>query len=181
MDAIEILQADHRRVEGLFEQIQDTEEPDARKALLDTLVGELSGHSALEEQFVYPLLKEIAPTGEAMIDASLSEHQSVKELLLRLDKMAGDDQDLVATLQTLEGEVREHVMEEEQDALPQLRQHLDQDSLDELGVELERARDSVPTRPHPMAPNEPPGLTVAAPVAAMLDRLRDRLQGRTRV
>lgn len=35
-----------------------------------------------------------------------------------------------------------------------------------------------PTRPHPHAPDEPPALATAPPVAAIYDRLRDRLQGR---
>ncbi|HET7327823.1 MAG TPA: hypothetical protein VFJ14_11135 [Nocardioidaceae bacterium] len=37
---------------------------------------------------------------------------------------------------------------------------------------------TAPTRPHPAAPDEPPSLASAAPVAAIYDRLRDRLQGR---
>ena len=37
-----------------------------------------------------------------------------------------------------------------------------------------------PTRPHPKAPDRPPALSLAAPVAAIYHRLRDRQQGRPR-
>ena len=55
---------------------------------------------------------------------------------------------------------------------------VDAQALEELGQELDKAKQTAPTRPHPHAPDEPPALTMAAPVAAIYDRLRDRLQGR---
>nr|WP_245981868.1 hypothetical protein [Streptomyces reniochalinae] len=43
----------------------------------------------------------------------------------------------------------------------------------------QHAKQTAPTRPHPGAPDhQPPGLATAAPVTAVHDRLRDRLQGR---
>ncbi|GAA3494951.1 hypothetical protein GCM10019016_020510 [Streptomyces prasinosporus] len=42
------------------------------------------------------------------------------------------------------------------------------------------AKRTAPTRPHPKAPDKPPALALAAPMAAAYDRMRDRLQGRPR-
>jgi hypothetical protein len=78
----------------------------------------------------------------------------------------------------LRREVDEHVREEEGELFTQLRAHVSQQDLDELGRLLGQAKHTAPTRPHPGAPDQPPALTAIGPVAAAYDRLRDRLQGR---
>ena len=53
--------------------------------------------------------------------------------------------------------VRHHVEEEEQDMFPRVRKALSREQLSELGDLIERAKKVAPTRPHPKAPDEPPG------------------------
>ncbi|GHF71836.1 hypothetical protein GCM10010218_61340 [Streptomyces mashuensis] len=62
----------------------------------------------------------------------------------------------------------------------ELSKHAALEDLDELGRLLDEAKRVAPTRPHPHAPEEPPALTLAAPLAAAYDRIRDRLQRRPR-
>jgi hypothetical protein len=83
-------------------------------------------------------------------------------------------------MQQLRREIDEHIREEEGELLPRLREAVTQEELDRLGGLLARAKQTAPTRPHPGAPDEPPALAFAGPVAAAYDRLRDRLQGRPR-
>jgi len=59
-----------------------------------------------------------------------------------------------------------------------VRDAADDQALLELGEAIDEAKQTAPTRAHPHAPDQPPALTLAAPVAAVYDRLRDRLQGR---
>jgi hypothetical protein len=80
----------------------------------------------------------------------------------------------------LRREIEEHIREEEGELMPALRDAVSQEELDRLGKLLARAKQTAPTRPHPGAPDEPPALALAGPVAAVYDRLRDRLQGRPR-
>jgi hypothetical protein len=61
---------------------------------------------------------------------------------------------------------------------PRLSEHVDAQALTELGEALDKGKHTAPTRPHPAAPTEPPALALAAPVAAIYDRMRDRMQGR---
>jgi hypothetical protein len=70
------------------------------------------------------------------------------------------------------------VQDEEQGLWPKLRDAVDEDALVELGEVVDKAKQVAPTRPHPAAPTEPPKLALAAPVAALYDRLRDRFQKR---
>jgi hemerythrin superfamily protein len=180
MDAIELLEHDHRMVEQLFRDYGSAASPDQKKGVVDITVRELSKHAALEELMVYPLAKQVIPDGAQEIDQHLAEHMTVKKLLVELDGMSPQDDRMDGLMTELERNVAEHIQEEEHDMLPNLRNHVDQEALDELGQALDEGKKAAPTRPHPNAPTEPPGLALAGPVAAIYDRLRDRLQGRPR-
>jgi hypothetical protein len=41
---------------------------------------------------------------------------------------------------------------------------------------MQEAKKAAPTRPHPRAPDEPPGNLISGPVAAVIDRGRDLMR-----
>jgi hypothetical protein len=180
MDALEVLTHDHRMVEQLFRDYHAAASDKQRRAVVELLVRELSKHAALEESMIYPLAKRVLDDGAQEVDEHLSEHMALKKTLLALDRLSEGDErtdDLVARLRR---DVEEHVREVEGEFMPRIRAAVPQEDLAELGQLLEKAKRSAPTRPHPHAPDHPPALTLAGPVAAAYDRLRDRLQGRPR-
>ncbi|GAA4512180.1 hemerythrin domain-containing protein [Actinoallomurus oryzae] len=180
MDAIELLEHDHRMVEQLFRDYRSAASDEQRRGVVEILIRELSKHAALEELTVYPLVRRLLPEMADEVDDHLDEHMEVKNLLAALDRLsAGDDREseLVARLRR---EVEHHVHDEETKLLPALRDAADQAELDALGRRLRQAKSAAPTRPHPGAPNRPPALALAAPIAAFYDRIRDRLGGRPR-
>jgi hemerythrin superfamily protein len=178
MDAVELLKHDHRMVEQLFRDYGAAASDTQRRGVVEIMIRELSKHAALEELMVYPLAKKVLPGGEEEIDRHLAEHMTVKKLLVDLDKLDEGDERTDGLWHELQTAVEEHVNEEESDLLPRLAEHVDQQALDELGTALDEAKSTAPTRAHPHAPTEPPSLAMAAPVAALYDRMRDRLQGR---
>lgn len=180
MDAIELLKHDHRMVEQLFRDYGAAASDQQRRGVVEIVVRELSKHAALEELMFYPLAKKVLPDGAEEISRHLSEHMTVKKLLADLDPLPVGDPRTGDRVGQLERSVEEHVREEEGDLMPEMRQHLDEQALEELGQALDKAKSMAPTRPHPSAPDEPPALALAGPVAAIYDRLRDRLQGRPR-
>jgi hemerythrin superfamily protein len=180
MDAIELLKHDHRMVEQLFRDYHAAASAQQRRAVVELLIRELSKHAALEELMVYPLARKVLPDGEQEIDEHLAEHMDVKKTLLELDKASADGERTDRLMADLRREIEQHVAEEEGELMPRLRAALDQQTLDDLGRKLNEAKSTAPTRPHPNAPEQPPGLAMAAPAAAVYDRLRDRLQGRPR-
>ena len=180
MDALELLTHDHRMVEQLFRDYVAAASDSQRKGVVDILVRELAKHAAVEELSVYPLAGRVLDGGAEEVAEHLREHMVVKNLLAELDGMAPDDQRLDGLLDRLRGAVSEHVTEEEGTLFPRLRGAVDQRALDELGAALAEQKKTAPTRPHPHAPDRPPALTLVAPVAALYDRLRDRLSGRPR-
>jgi hemerythrin superfamily protein len=178
MDALELLCHDHRMVEQLLRDYRAAASDAQRRGVVEIIVREVSKHAALEELLVYPLARKVLPDGEQEIDEHLAEHLSVKKTLLALDGLSAGDGRADALIADLQREIEQHVHEEEGDLMPKLRAVLDEQALRELGEELDKGKQTAPTRPHPAAPDTRPLLSVAAPVAAIYDRMRDRLQGR---
>lgn len=177
MEAIQLIQQDHREVEQLFKAFEHAErEGRAREQarLVRDLVRLLSIHASIEEQLVYPALRK-AGVEDAVLYA-LEEHHASKLFLLELDGMPAGHERLAAKAKVLVADMRRHIEEEERELLPRLKQSLAPDSLRELGSALLAARRAAPTRPHPFAPDTPPANVVTGAAAALWDRGRDAVR-----
>src|SRR5919204_5509123 len=179
MDATRLLEQDHREVEELFDQFERATGDTTRKGeVANQIVRELSIHAAIEEEVFYPAVRDAVPDGEGLVDHSLEEHQEVKELLAELEKMDPADSGFHQKMEKVISDVKEHVQEEEGEMFPKLREAISANQLLEIGEKLEKAKKGAPTRPHPLAPNEPPANKMASKPAAMIDKARDKLEGR---
>src|SRR5882762_9334713 len=186
MDAIAVLKRDHEEVERLFRQFEKLTERAHRskQKIVMKIIRELAIHAAVEEMLFYPAvrtaalkanlraLKEAADT----VLESLEEHHVVKWTLSELEKMKPEDERYDAKVQVLMESVRHHVEEEQEELFPKARRLLGEDLLFELGDRIEKAKKIAPTRPHPRAPDEPPGNLVAGTVAAVMDRAKDMVR-----
>lgn len=180
MNAIALLEQQHREVEELAEQFLalGSEAVDEKRSIARTAIEQLSIHATLEEMAFYPAVKDAAPAMADRIDQDLQEHQRIKDLAQELLGMDPEDARFATTIIQLVGEVRQHVEEEEADVFPQVREVMTDEELDELGDTLLDLQDDAARRPHPWAPDEPPLNTLAVPVASRLDRLRSRVRDR---
>jgi hemerythrin superfamily protein len=182
VEAIQLIQKDHREVEKLFKEYDRAEragDGPREGAIVRELVRELSVHATMEEQFVYPALRE-AGADTRVLDA-LEEHHAVKLTLVELENLAPSSPRYSAKVRLLAETVRRHVEQEERELLPLLEHTFDDGRRRELGGALERAKRAAPTRPHPAAPDMPPGNFIAGAFAAVYDRSRDALRGGTDV
>jgi hemerythrin superfamily protein len=172
-DAVKLLKNDHRTVESLFSRFESASEPTQRKLLVEEIIRELSIHASLEEQFLYPAVQQSLPEGERLAREARQEHHEMKEALSDLDGMDGDHPELVSKVRGLIQDVNHHVAEEETEMFPRLQKALRKKRLREMGEAMEVGRLVAPTRPHPRAPDTPPGVVVAGAAAAVVDRARD--------
>lgn len=173
-DAISVLTGDHRTVEDLFKRFEKTTDRavKTRADLAERITRELSIHAAIEEQLFYPRLRAAGEKVKDEVLEGLEEHHVVKELLAEIEKMSPEMERFEAKVTVLMENVRHHIEEEEGDLFPRARRVLTADELVELGEGLEALKPMAPTRPHPHAPDEPPG-NLANLGAAGLDRARD--------
>lgn len=174
-DAITMLMNDHREVEHLYEQFRQAPADDhsRRQQLANDIIRELSVHAVVEEMYLYPLTAEAVADGEQLAEHSLDEHQEVKDNLADLDGMEASDPGYDQKLAAVMAAVTHHVEEEEGQLFPTLRRSVDAGQLQEAGEKMRRAKAVVPTRPHPDAPDTPPGNKVLGPFVAVVDKMRD--------
>ena len=182
MDAITLLKQDHKTVESLFKKFEKAGENAhvTQRDLAEKIIRELSVHAAIEEMVFYPAIREAVPDTEDHVLESLEEHHIVKWVASELDGMEPDHERFKAKMTVLIENVRHHVEEEEQELFPQVRKAMGRKALGEIGQAMEEAKKSAPTRPHPKAPDTPPGNVVAGAGAKLVDKARDTARGATR-
>jgi hemerythrin superfamily protein len=174
MDAISFLKREHAAVERLFKQFERATTTQQRGRLAQQIVRELSMHASIEEQLVYPRLRASTRDGveDRVLDA-LEEHHATKVTLAEIDAMPPSAERFRSKVHVVIEAVRMHVKEEERELLPVLRRALSPADLRELGTTLAKAKALAPTRPHPTAPDQPPGSLPANAAAAAYDRSKD--------
>lgn len=175
-DAIELLERDHRNVEGMFYKYEQTQDPDERTRIAHDVVHELAVHGEIEELRFYPRMREVLENGDRLADEAISEHVEAKRTLNEIDSMTAHDDGFHERMTELMAEIRHHVEEEETVMLPAIREQLSAEELADLGQKMEDARLMVPTRPHPNAPTSPGAKAAAGPPTALVDRVRDAIR-----
>jgi hypothetical protein len=141
MDAITLLKADHEKVSGIFEKLEETTEraEKTREELFMKLKQELELHSHIEETIFYPVLKKSEETREITMEG-IQEHHVVKVLLRELDAMGVGSETWTAKLKVLKENVEHHVEEEEDDMFKSAREVLSKEQLEELGALMEQEK-----------------------------------------
>ena len=177
MDAIDVILADHRAVEHLFDQLTSSTSPEARQQVGEQIICDLSIHAAVEEQLLYPKARHVLHDDQ-IVDHSIEEHQALKRVLDDLDGKAPDDAAFTSGFAEAQRLVQGHVAEEEGTLLPRLRAAAPPEELRKLGEHIQTAKKAAPTHPHPHAPTKPPFNLVLGPIAAIVDRVRDAARSR---
>jgi hemerythrin superfamily protein len=177
-DAIVLLRNDHKTVEKLFKQFEKLGDNahKTKRDVVDKIIEELSIHAAIEEQHFYPTIREKAPDVADEVLEGLEEHHIVKWTLSELEDMDPAAERFDAKVTVLMESVRHHVEEEEADMFPKVRAALGRKELQELGELMEKSKAVSPKRPHPKAPDTPPGNLIANPGAAAVDGARKGLR-----
>lgn len=177
MDAISLLRDDHRAVEKLFKQYEETSSRavKTRRTLVDKIIKELAVHAEIEEQLFYPAVRALDPAEESDVLEGLEEHHIVTWTLSELEKMPADHERFNAKVTVLIEMVRHHMEEEEDEIFGAVREKLGRKELQDLGESLEELKKFAPTRPHPRSPDEPPGNVVAAAGAKVIDQAKEAI------
>ncbi|MBA4354636.1 MAG: hemerythrin [Novosphingobium sp.] len=109
-DAIALLKADHRTVEGLFEKFENARD-DKKQALAQQICNELKIHTIIEEEIFYPALR--GKIEEETYTEAHVEHDAAKLLINDIMASSPDDDFFDAKVKVLSEEIKHHVHEEE--------------------------------------------------------------------
>lgn len=178
-DVIDLLSADHREALSLIEEIRVTSDQDRQRDLADVLIAEIVRHAVAEETIVYPVVKRHLSEGEEHVQHDLTEHQEIEEALQALESSDPAQGSFITDVERLQALLEHHVQDEESEQFPELRERIPADELRTMATQVEALKKVAPTRPHPSAPDAPLFHLAAGPGVGLVDRLRDKLSGRT--
>ncbi|HEY4162612.1 MAG TPA: hemerythrin domain-containing protein [Dongiaceae bacterium] len=112
MDAVAMLKADHRKVEGLFAKFEKARSESVKKELVEQICSELIVHTTLEEEIFYPTCRS-EDVEEDMMDEAQVEHDGAKVLIRDLMKEEPGSEMYDAKVKVLSEYIKHHVKEEE--------------------------------------------------------------------
>ena len=110
--AVALLKADHREVDGYFEEFQELDDDGEKQALFAKIALALKVHTAIEEEIFYP--EERGDVGDDDLDEAYVEHDGAKKLIAEIEAMEPGDQYYDAKVKVLSDYIKHHVKEEEQ-------------------------------------------------------------------
>jgi hemerythrin-like domain-containing protein len=137
MNAIDLLEKQHREVEELFEEFESAGDGAQKKKerLCQKISDQLAVHAEIEEKLFYPEAKQ--ENTEEILRESVEEHLAMKRLLTDIMEGGVDDEQFVARMKVLKEQVEHHVDEEEKDLFPKVRKSCSKEELEDLGKRME--------------------------------------------
>lgn len=149
IDAIVLLKDDHKTVKRLFREFKATADSagKTKEKLVGQILEELTVHTYLENEVMYPEVRKLLPDLEDDILESYEEHHVVDVLCFELAAMSADDERYTAKMTVLIENVTHHIDEEEGDWFPKVRAGLSRAQLQEIGLRMQELRPDAPRKP----------------------------------
>ncbi|HTM24286.1 MAG TPA: hemerythrin domain-containing protein [Vicinamibacterales bacterium] len=147
LDAIALLETDHRRLEALLKQGEDTTEAavQGRRRLLDTLTSALTIHELIEEKILYPALKKY-PEARAIVLEGFQEHHVADVIVKELHQVSAHTEQWGAKFKVLKESIEHHIGEEEGPMFRTARGVMARDELELLGARMRKMKSDAERR-----------------------------------
>lgn len=146
-DAIVLLKQDHKEVKAFFRRFHGAEDSTEKAGIVKKIIELLTVHTYIENECMYPRVRELLPDLEDDVLESYEEHHVADVLCMELYAMSPDDERFDAKVSVLIENVTHHIEEEEQDWFPPVREGLGRRQLQELGAELLELKARAPRSP----------------------------------
>lgn len=148
-DAIVVLKDEHKQIRKAFRDFEAAGDRAhaAKGKAVDRIIELLTVHTYLENEVMYPRVRELVPDLEDDILESYEEHHVADVLVTELAAMKPDHDRFTAKTTVLIESVEHHMDEEESEWFPKVREALGRKVLQEIGAEMLEKRKQAPTRP----------------------------------
>jgi hemerythrin-like domain-containing protein len=175
-DLVDVLVADHDELRTLVADLAASGGDDQDR--LTVTIAELSRHLVVEEDYLYPAVREVVPDGVPLANDALAASAETERLAQHIERTSSTDTDRAGLVRSLTDAVHRHIETTERTLFPPLRQHCPPAQLRHLAGQAMMAKRTAPTRPHPHDPRTPPLNQIVTPGIGLVDRVRDALSGR---
>lgn len=118
--AVAFLMQQHRDVEALFDEYENTDSNAQKLKLSEKICLSLAVHAKIEEELLYPeAQKKIEETN--LVDEASVEHATAKDLIAQIETMRVGDHLYDAKVKVLSEYISHHVEEEETELFPECK------------------------------------------------------------
>jgi hemerythrin superfamily protein len=170
-NAIQLLKADHREVEGLFKTFKSSKSAAEKQSLAKKICEALKIHMRIEEEIFYPAFIQ-ATDNKELHNEALVEHEGAKRLIEDIEDSGPSDPLFDARIKVLAEMIKHHVKEEERFTGMFLKARVAGMDLQALGVLLEARKQELSQAPKKRRTKTPPETQAAFMGAAALARSR---------
>ena len=148
-DAIVVLKEEHQDIRKLFDDFQaaGTNATATKGKLATKIIEKLTVHTYLENEIMYPEVRNRVPELEGEVLESYEEHHVADVLCMELFALKPDAERFDAKMTVLIENVTHHMDEEEQQWFPKVRKGLGRTELLEIGARMIEARKTAPRSP----------------------------------
>ena len=138
MNAIDLLEQQHREVEELFEEFDGAGDGavKTKERLCREISDALAVHAEIEEKLFYPESKQ--ENTEEILRESVEEHLAMKRTLADLIESDVDDAQFDARMKVLKEEVEHHVEEERSELFPKVKKNCSKEELEDMGARMQQ-------------------------------------------
>jgi hemerythrin-like domain-containing protein len=144
MDALSLLKEDHDKVKKMLEELDSTTERGVktREELFTKVKQELQVHESIEEEILYPALKDHPKTKELALEA-FEEHHVVNMVMAEIEGVPFEEETWGAKFTVMKENLEHHIEEEEGEMFKQAKQVFDQDELTQLGESMKARKEDL--------------------------------------
>lgn len=125
-DVVDVLRAQHRRIEALFAAVESAD-PERRTEAFSALVEFLHKHEHAEQSVVHRRLRGQDEDAARTVDGRLHEEEEAARSLGELIQLGVDDSRFAGELRALRDSVLAHATHEETMEFPEIRRRFDED------------------------------------------------------
>ena len=139
--AVRLLKADHREVEGWFDEYEQLEKDAEKLELFQKIALALKVHTTIEEEIFYP--EERGDVEEDMLHEAYVEHDGAKKLIAEIEAMKPGEEFYDAKVKVLGEYIKHHVKEEEQPGGIFAQAKKGDEDLDAMGERLKARKEEL--------------------------------------
>jgi hemerythrin superfamily protein len=175
LSALDLLILDHRKVQTLLDKVEGSD-AEGKRVILRSVQEELTKHSAVEEELIYPILRavgnlEMHGKGTHMADSVQREHWRALNNLHRLIALSTDDSEWMRLFREVKEDLHNHADEEEIVLFPFIQRKVPAALL----VDAAEVVDVIKTSPVAVSRINPTEINSAPTVSGKIHSLLDRV------
>ena len=138
MNAIELLKEDHEELRSFFGSYKASDDDEEKHEIFKKIKDKLAVHTHIEETVFYPKVKEYEELEDITLEG-IEEHHLGDLFVSEISKLTDDSDKFDPKMEVLIESTEHHLMEEEGKMFPKVKEIFDEETLEELGSQMEKA------------------------------------------